>query len=152
MGLVGTWWSGQAKRVRPGLDGVLLVVVMGDGTLGVPVDCAMRRPDPTGPGGPCRDTLTWVQGLLDTCLETLRRRGLTLPPPVVVAESWLSDSPWMRPVRRHHQGTLLVEGKKSSVLAWADGRQVKGSDLVNRADGPWGDHPWEVLQGEVFLK
>ena len=28
----------------PGIDGVLLVVVIGDGTLGVPVDCALRRP------------------------------------------------------------------------------------------------------------
>ena len=31
LGLVGTWWSGQEKRVRPGIDGVLLVVVIGDG-------------------------------------------------------------------------------------------------------------------------
>ena len=102
------------------------------------------RPDPQGPGGPCRDTLTWVQGRLDACLETLRRRGLTLPPAVVVAESWFSDSKLMRHVRRQHQGTLLVEGKKSYVFALADGRQVNGSALVNRADWPWCDHPWEV--------
>ena len=111
LGLVGTWWSGQEKRVRPGIDGVLLVVVIGDGKLVVPVDFAIRRPDPKGPGGPCRDKLTWVQGMLDACLETLRRRGLTLPPPVVVADSWFSDSKLMRHVRRQHQGTLLVEGK-----------------------------------------
>ena len=50
--LVGTWWSGQEKRVRPGIDGVLLVVVIGEGKLVVPVDFAIRRPDPKGPGGP----------------------------------------------------------------------------------------------------
>ena len=54
LGLVGTWWSGQEHRVLSGIDGVLLVVVIGDGKLVVPVDFAIRRPDPTGPGAPCR--------------------------------------------------------------------------------------------------
>jgi hypothetical protein len=52
LGLVGTWWSGQEHRVLSGIDGVLLVVVIGDGKLVVPVDFAIRRPDPQGPGGP----------------------------------------------------------------------------------------------------
>src|SRR5262249_60366037 len=30
LGLVGTWWSGQEHRVLSGIDGVLLVVVIGD--------------------------------------------------------------------------------------------------------------------------
>jgi hypothetical protein len=105
-GLVGTWWSGQEKRVRPGIDGVLLVVVMGDGKLVVPVDFAIRRPDPQGPGAPCRDKLIWVQGMLDACLASLGRRGLKLPPPWVIADSWLSDSKLMRSVSHEHQGTL----------------------------------------------
>jgi hypothetical protein len=60
LGLVGTWWSGQEHRVLSGIDGVLLVVVIGDGKLVVPVDFAIRRPDPHGPGAPCRDKLHWV--------------------------------------------------------------------------------------------
>jgi hypothetical protein len=60
LSLVGTWWSGQEHRVLSGIDGVLLVVVIGDGKLVVPVDFAIRRPDPTGPGAPCRDTLRWM--------------------------------------------------------------------------------------------
>jgi hypothetical protein len=51
LGLVGTWWSGQEHRVLSGMDGVLLVV---------PVDFAIRRPDPPGPGTPCRDKLRWM--------------------------------------------------------------------------------------------
>ena len=39
--------------------------VIGDGKLVVPVDFAIRRPDPTGPGAPCRDKLHWVQIMLD---------------------------------------------------------------------------------------
>jgi hypothetical protein len=31
LGLVGTWWSGQEHRVLSGIDGVLLVVVVGEG-------------------------------------------------------------------------------------------------------------------------
>ena len=58
LGLVGTWWSGQEHRVLSGIDGVLLIVVIGDGKLVVPMDFAIRRLDPTGPGAPCRDNCT----------------------------------------------------------------------------------------------
>ena len=56
LALVGRWWSGQPKRVLSGIDGLWLLVVVGEGRLIVPVDCAIRRPDPGGPGAPCRDT------------------------------------------------------------------------------------------------
>jgi hypothetical protein len=88
LGLVGTWWSGQEHRVLSGIDGVLLVVVLGEGKLVVPVDLAIRRPDPTGPGAPCRDKLHWVQSMLDGRVAAFRRRGVDLPPPMVVADSW----------------------------------------------------------------
>jgi hypothetical protein len=51
LGLVGTWWSGQEHRVLSGIDGMLLVVVVGEGKLIVPVDFAIRRPDPHRPWG-----------------------------------------------------------------------------------------------------
>src|ERR1044071_4229182 len=65
LGLVGTWWSGQEHRVLSGIEGGLLVVVIGDGKLVVPVDFAIRQPHPTGSGGPCRDKLSWVRVMLD---------------------------------------------------------------------------------------
>jgi hypothetical protein len=37
LGLVGTWWSGQEHRVLSGIDGILLVVIVGEGKLVVPV-------------------------------------------------------------------------------------------------------------------
>jgi len=143
LGLVGTWWSGQEKRVRPGIDGVLVVVVIGDGKFVVPVDFAIRRPDPPGPGAPCRDKLSWVEVMLDERLAALGRRGLELPAPVVVADSWFSDSKLMHHVSSQQQGTLLVEGKNSYVFTLRDGRRVTGRDLVTRWDWPWHDSPWE---------
>jgi hypothetical protein len=137
LSLVGTWWSGQEHRVLSGIDGVLLVVVIGDGKLVVPVDFAIRRPDPTGPGAPCRDKLHWLQGMLDGRVVAFRRRGVELPPPMVVADSWFSDSKLMRHVATRHQGTLLVEGKSTYVFALPDGRQVKGHDLQKPGDWPW---------------
>jgi hypothetical protein len=74
--------------VLSGIDGVLLVVVIGDGKRVVPVDFAIRRPDPTGPGAPCRDKLHWLQVMLDGRVAAFRRRGVALPPPMVVADSW----------------------------------------------------------------
>ena len=141
LSLVGTWWSGQEHRVLSGIDGVLLVVVIGDGKLVVPVDFAIRRPDPTGPGGPCRDKLRWVQVMLDGRVAALRRRGVVLPPPLVVADSWFSDSKLMRHVAMTHQGTFLVEGKSTYVFTLPDGRQVKGEDLQHQRDWPWRDSP-----------
>ena len=137
LGLVGTWWSGQEHRVLSGIDGVLLVVVIGDGKLVVPVDFAIRRPDPTGPGAPCRDKLHWVQVMLDGRIAALRRRGVALPPPIVVADSWFSDSKLMRHVATTHQGTFLVEGKSIYVFELPDGRQVKGHDLQQDREWPW---------------
>jgi hypothetical protein len=141
LGLVGTWWSGQEHRVLSGIDGVLLVVVIGEGKLVVPVDFAIRRPDPTGPGAPCRDKLHWVQGMLDGRVAAFRRRGVTLPPPMVVADSWFSDSKLMRHVATTHQGTFLVEGKSTYTFALPDGHQVKGEDLQQQRDWPWRDSP-----------
>ena len=88
LGLVGRWWSGQQKRVLSGIDGLLLLVVIGDGKLVVPVDFAIRRPDPVGPGAPCRDKLTLARLMLDERLAAFRRRGVDLPPPIVVAERY----------------------------------------------------------------
>src|SRR5262245_29748333 len=141
LGLVGTWWSGQEHRVLSGIDGVLLVVVMGDGTLVVPVDFAMRRPDPTGPGAPCRDKLHWMQGLVAGRIAALRQRGVHLPPPIVVADSWFSDSQLMRHVAMTYHGTFLVEGKSIYGFTLPDGRQVKGDDLQHQHDWPWRDSP-----------
>ena len=141
LGLVGTWWSGQEHRVLPGIDGVLLVVVIGDGKLVVPVDFAIRRPDPTGPGGPCRDKLRWVQVMLDGRVAAFRRRGVVLPPPMVVADSWFSDSKLMRHVAATHEGTLLVEGKSTYVFALPDGRQVNGHDLQTPSAWAWRHSP-----------
>src|SRR5262249_53345332 len=137
LGLVGTWWSGQEHRVLSGIDGVLLVVVVGDGKLVVPVDFAIRRPDPIGPGAPCRDKLHWVQVMLDGRIAALRRRGVVLPPPMVVADSWFGDSKLMSYVATLHQGTFLVEGKSSYVFELPDGRQVKGHDMQQHREWPW---------------
>jgi hypothetical protein len=136
LGLVGTWWSGQEHRVLAGIDGMLLIVVVGEGKLVVPVDFAIRRPDPTGPGRPCRDKLHWVQGMLDGRIAAFRRRGVALPPPMIVADSWFSDSKLMHYVATTHRGTFLVEGKSSYVFDLPDGRQIKGHDLQHCA-WPW---------------
>jgi hypothetical protein len=152
LSVVGRWWSGQHKRVLSGIDGLLLLVVIGDGRVVVPVDCAIRRPDPVGPGAPCRDTLRWARVLLDERVAAWRRRGLELPAPRVVAESWLSDSKRMQHGGDTHQGTLLVEGKKSSIFTLADGQKVNGHDLIQGKGWRWRQSPWETGVDYVRLR
>jgi hypothetical protein len=137
LGLVGLGWSGQEQRVRLGIDGLLLVVVIGEGKLVVPVDFAVRRPDPRGPGGPCRDKLTWLQVMLDRTWAALHRRCRRLPPPLVLADSWFGDSGLMQHVTTCQQGLLVVEGKTSYVFQLPDGRQVKGQDVLTERAWPW---------------
>jgi hypothetical protein len=102
---------------------------------------ASRRPDPPGPGTPCRDKLRWMQSMLDGRVAAFRRRGVALPPPIVVADRWFGESKLMRHVATTHQGTVLVEGKSSCVFTLPDGRQVTGSDLQQSGDWPWRDSP-----------
>src|SRR5437588_1842925 len=70
-----------------------------------------------------------------------RRRGVELPPPLVVADSWFSDSKLMRHVAATHEETLLVEGKSTYVFELPDGRQMKGDDLQQQRAWPWRDSP-----------
>jgi hypothetical protein len=142
LGLVGRWWSGQQHRVLSGIDGLLLVVVIGDGKLVVPVDFAVRRPDPIGVGGPCRDKLIWAREMIDARLAALSKRGLHLPAPIITADSWFSDAKLMGHVRHRHQGTFLVEGKVSYTFTLADGRHVNGHDFLE-GEWSWRTHPWE---------
>jgi hypothetical protein len=72
--------------VLTSIDGVLLVIVIDDGKLMVPVDFAIRRPNPTGPGRPCRDKVHWVQVMLDGRVAALHRHAVALPPLMVVAD------------------------------------------------------------------
>src|ERR671911_212884 len=135
--LVGRWWSGQFKRPVFGIDGVLLLVVIGDGKLIIPVDFAIRRPNPKGPGRRCQDKLTLTQSMLDERLAAFAKRGVTLAPPMVVADSWFSDSKLMSHVAKAHQGTLLVQGKSHYTFTLENGQKVKGSDLIQTDKWAW---------------
>ena len=152
LGVVGRWWSGQQKRVLSGIDGLLLLVVIGDGRLVVPVDFAIRRPDPVGPGAPCRDKLSWARVMLDERMAALRRHGLEVPAPIMVADSWFSDSKRMQHVGETHQGTLLVEGKQSYTFTLANGHKVKGHDLIEGTRWQWRQSPWEPGVYDVRLR
>ena len=112
---------------------------IGAGTLVVPVACVVRRPDPGGPGRPCREQLTWLQVLRDRTWAVLPRRCRRRPAPWVVADRWLGDSAWRAPIQLPQQGTLVVEGKRRYVFVRPDGRRVQGQARVTPPDWPWRD-------------
>jgi hypothetical protein len=135
--LGGRWWSGQFKRPVFGIAGGVVLVVIGDGKRIIPVDFAIRRPNPKGPGRKCQDKLHLTQHMLDDRLAAFAKRGGTFPPPMVVADSWFSDSKLMRHVADAHQGTLLVQGKSHYPFTLEDGQKVKGSDVVQTERWAW---------------
>jgi len=142
LGLVGTWWSGQAHRVRQGIDGVRLVLGIGNGKLVIPVAFTIRRPDPVGPGRPCHDKLTWLQVMVERTWVALQRRHRSRPAPLSVADSWFGDAKLRAQVALQQHGTLLVEGKSRSVFHLPDGRRVTGQDLRTWSHWPWRDCLW----------
>lgn len=119
----------------------MLVVVIGEGKLVIPVDFTVRRPDPAGPGGPCRDQLTWLHVMLERTWAARQRLRLQLPAPLVVADSWFGDSKLLAHVALHQHGTLLVEGKSTYVFHLRGGCRVPGRELLSRVDWPWRDSP-----------
>ena len=134
--LVSRGWSGPFKRPVFGLDGVLVLVVIGDGKLIIPVDFAIRRPNPKGPGRKCQDKLK-TQNMLDERLAAFAKRGVTLPQPMLVADSWFSDSKLMSHVAHTHQGILRVQGKSHYTFTLEDGQKVKGSNLIQTDKWAW---------------
>jgi hypothetical protein len=52
LGLVAPGWSGQEQRVRLGIDGLLLVVVIGEGKLVIPWTSPGVAQTRRGPAGP----------------------------------------------------------------------------------------------------
>jgi hypothetical protein len=70
-------------------------------------------------------------------LQALSRRGLRLPRPLAVADSWFSDSKLMSHISDQHQGVFLVQGKSSYAFVLKDGRKIKGSDLLRDDSWPW---------------
>jgi hypothetical protein len=135
--------SGQDKRVLSGLDGRLLRVVVGAGRLRGPVACALRRPAPVGPGAPCRAKRWGARRRLAERLAAVKRRGVGLPPPSVVAERWGRDATRRQPGHAEPQGTVRVEGQGAAGLTVADGRRGPGSDRPQGAAWPWRQPPWE---------
>jgi hypothetical protein len=114
-----------------------MIVVIGDGKLVIPVDFAVRRPNPKGPGARCRNKLEWAQVMLDQSQVALARRGFQLPAPIAVADRWFSDSKLMHHVSHTPQGTLLIQGKSTYAFTLPSGQKVKGTDLITGDQWPW---------------
>src|SRR5713101_6294938 len=74
---------------------------------------------------------------VSNCGGFMCQMTVTFPAPMVVADSWFSDSKLMRYVAKAHQGTLLVQGKSSYTFTLEDGRKVKGADLVKTDNWSW---------------
>jgi hypothetical protein len=126
----GPCWRGQPTRVVEGLAGVRLRVGLGAGTRVVPVAWAVRWPHPNGAGRRGRPTLGGAQGRLAQRLAAWRRRGLTRPAPLGVADRGGRDATGMAHGAHPPPGTCGVQGPAPSPFSLQEGRQGKGADVV----------------------
>lgn len=136
--LVSTFWSGQIHAPRLGIDGLLLVVVIGEGKLIIPVDFEIRRPDPPAPGFPCYTKIQWLEVMFERVVKELEGRGLKLEKPMAVTDSWFGASDLLERVDSFDKGILLVEGKSSYVFDLPNGERVKGQQFLDSTtQWPW---------------
>ena len=113
IGLGGAGVARAGVRRPAGIAGLLLRVVIGEGQRVVPMAFAVRCPDARGPDGPCRDQLTWLQGMRDRTAAALRRRCRRSLTARIVADRWGSDAGLRTPGALSQQGPLRVAGQPS---------------------------------------
>ena len=74
--------------------------------------------------------------MLDRTYTALPRLGLAAPPGRGRSWVWRLEAAG---ARRAPPATVVVEGKRTDVFQWSDGRRVTGQELLTRADWPWRD-------------
>lgn len=135
--LVGKFWSGQEKHPTLGIDGLALLVVVGDGKMIIPMDFMIRRPDPRGQGHPCYNKFDLLRIMIARTWPELQARGLHLTSSLMVADSWFGDSTLLDDLLATYHITMIVEGKSAYVFYSPDGTRIKGKDLLTSDDWPW---------------
>jgi hypothetical protein len=83
--------------------------------------------------------------MLDGRMAAFRRRGVELPPPMVVADSWLSDAKRMRHVTTTHHGTFLVEGKSTDTVGELKSAEMCVSHMPSWKAKKLGKHTQEKV-------
>jgi len=129
MRLVARGYSGQTDSVVLGVDVVLLVAVIGDGTFIVPLDFAIRRPDPAGAGRPCHDKLILTETMVERSVNWLLEQELVTGPPLLVGDSWFGSSALAKALEELCGAALLVNGKAAWVFYLDGGRRLEGKEL-----------------------
>ena len=130
LGLSSLFYSGMLKRTAQSIEVVLLYVLVGEDYLCLPMDFRLRKPDPAGPGRPCKTALELAREMLDTLHRSLRTHGLNLKGHFLVADAWFNDSDTLSRVA--DLGLIpIVKGKSSFVFEG----HIQGQPF----DGPIGE-------------
>jgi hypothetical protein len=91
LGFAGLFYSGMLKRTAQSIEVVLLYAMIGEDRLCLPMDFRLRRPDPEGPGHPCKTALDLAFEMLETLVRSLKAHGLHLDGHFLVADAWFTD-------------------------------------------------------------
>lgn len=139
LGLADLFYSGMLKRPSHSIEVVLLYAIVGENFLCLPMDFRIRKPDPKGPGHPCKTGLELAQEMLEDLHRCLRTHGLSLKGHFLVADAWFTDSEKLDGVKA--LGLIpIVAGKSSFIFEGnTQGQPFKGSmqDLLERTDWSW---------------
>src|SRR5262249_23714484 len=95
----------------------------------VPLDFAIRRPDPAGAGRPCHDKLILTETMVERSVNWLLEQELVTGPPLLVGDSWFGSSALAKALEELCGAALLVNGKAAWVFYLDGGRRLEGKEL-----------------------
>ena len=139
LGLSSLFYSGMLKRTAQSIEVVLLYIMVGQDYLCLPMDFRLRKPDPEGPGRPCKTALQLAFEMVDNLHRSLLTYGLNLQGHFLVADAWFNDSDTL--TRVADIGLIpIVRGKSSFVFeGTVQGQPFQGqiSALLEQTTWQW---------------
>ena len=139
LGWAAPFYSGMLHRPAHSIEVVLLYAVVGEDKQCLPMDFALRKPDPKGPGHPCKTALQQAQTMLVDLDNHLRIQHQSLRGHYLVADAWFADSDLLWTA---YQRDLIpiVRGKTSFVfqdLQPLQTRSYPAAQLLVKNQGTW---------------
>lgn len=158
LGLADLVYRSLLDRPAHRIEGVILYALVGEDFRCLPMDFALRQPDPKGSGRPGLNAIQLAEKMRINLDNALRVDGLSLKGPYLVADAWFADSEsrW----RLYQRDLIPIVGGKTSFVfeGTVQGLPFQGNaePLLPRTDWHWKRSPqmpdWPYVRLSLYSR
>jgi hypothetical protein len=131
------------NRPAHSIEVIILYALVGEDFLCLPMDFALRQPDPKSAGRPCLNAMQLAEKMLINLDNALRVDGLKLKGHYLIADAWFADSQSLW--RLYQRDLIPIVGGKTAFLfeGTVQGLPFQGNaeQLLQRTDWKWKRSP-----------